>query len=59
MENWIINSIFLNFQDKRFAIDSVEKNQLQKCLDTLQHSIKVTSLQSMVERLESLSRQLG
>ncbi|XP_020295798.1 mediator of RNA polymerase II transcription subunit 1 [Pseudomyrmex gracilis] len=45
--------------DKRFAIDSVEKNQLQKCLDTLQHSIKVTSFQSMVERLESLSRQLG
>ncbi|XP_066601821.1 mediator of RNA polymerase II transcription subunit 1 [Prorops nasuta] len=45
--------------DKRFALDSVEKNQLQKCLDTLQHSIKVTSLQSMVERLESLTRQLG
>ncbi|XP_063975232.1 mediator of RNA polymerase II transcription subunit 1 [Diachasmimorpha longicaudata] len=45
--------------DKRFAIDSVEKGQLQKCLDTLQHSIKVTSLQSMVERLESLTRQLG
>ncbi|XP_012282760.1 mediator of RNA polymerase II transcription subunit 1 [Orussus abietinus] len=45
--------------DKRFSLDSVEKNQLQKCLDTLQHSIKVTSLQSMVERLESLTRQLG
>ncbi|XP_077279456.1 mediator complex subunit 1 [Temnothorax americanus] len=45
--------------DKRFAIDSIEKNQLQKCLDTLQHSIKVTSFQSMVERLESLARQLG
>ncbi|KOX68963.1 Mediator of RNA polymerase II transcription subunit 1 [Melipona quadrifasciata] len=45
--------------DKRFAIDSAEKSQLQKCLDTLQHSIKVTSLQSMVERLESLTRQLG
>uniref|UniRef100_A0A0C9R6G8 Mediator of RNA polymerase II transcription subunit 1 n=1 Tax=Fopius arisanus TaxID=64838 RepID=A0A0C9R6G8_9HYME len=45
--------------DKRFAIDSIEKGQLQKCLDTLQHSIKVTSLQSMVERLESLTRQLG
>ncbi|XP_033334430.2 mediator complex subunit 1 isoform X2 [Megalopta genalis] len=45
--------------DKRFAIDSAEKGQLQKCLDTLQHSIKVTSLQSMVERLESLTRQLG
>jgi len=50
--------VFL-IQDKRFAIDSIEKNQLQKCLDTLQHSIKVTSFQSMVERLESLARQLG
>lgn len=48
-----------DMQDKRFAIDSIEKNQLQKCLDTLQHSIKVTSFQSMVERLESLARQLG
>lgn len=45
--------------DKRFAVDSVERGQLQKCLDTLQHSIKVTSFQSMVERLESLTRQLG
>lgn len=56
---------FLNFfngfflQEKRYPLDSVEKNQHQKCLDTLQHSIKVTSLQSMVERLESLTRQLG
>lgn len=47
------------FQDKRYALDSVEKSQHQKCLDTLQHSIKVTSLQSMIERLESLTRQLG
>lgn len=47
------------FQDKRYALDSVEKSQHQKCLDTLQQSMKVTSLQSMVERLESLTRQLG
>lgn len=47
------------FQEKRYALDSVEKSQHQKCLDILQHSIKVTSLQSMVERLESLTRQLG
>lgn len=45
--------------DKRFALDSVDKAQHQKCLDTLQHSIKVTTLQSMVERLECLTRQLG
>lgn len=51
-------SIFY-FQEKRYALDSVEKNQHQKCLDTLQHSIKVSSLQSMIERLDSLTRQLG
>lgn len=55
-----LNAYFwLLFKDKRFALDNVEKSQLQKCLDTLQHSIKVISLQSMMERLESLSRQLG
>jgi mediator of RNA polymerase II transcription subunit 1 len=46
-------------QDKRYPVDSIERNQLQKCLDILQHSIKVTSLQGMVERLESVTRQLG
>jgi hypothetical protein len=46
-------------QEKRYPVDNVERNQLQKCLDILQHSIKVTSLQGMVERLESVTRQLG
>uniref|UniRef100_A0A1B6DYB0 Mediator of RNA polymerase II transcription subunit 1 n=1 Tax=Clastoptera arizonana TaxID=38151 RepID=A0A1B6DYB0_9HEMI len=45
--------------EKRYAIDSVERSQLHKCLDTLQQNIKVTTLQAMVERLESVSRQLG
>lgn len=52
-------NVRMTLLDKRYALDSVEKSQHQKCLDTLQHSIKVTSLQSMVERLESLTRQLG
>ncbi|GLV34478.1 Mediator complex subunit 1 [Carabus blaptoides fortunei] len=52
-------AVRMNLLEKRYQLDSVEKNQHQKCLDTLQHSIKVTSLQSMVERLESLTRQLG
>nr|XP_022912854.1 mediator of RNA polymerase II transcription subunit 1-like isoform X1 [Onthophagus taurus] len=52
-------SVRMTILDTRFALDSVDKSQHQKCLDTLQHSIKVTSLQSMVERLESLTRQLG
>ncbi|XP_066993755.2 mediator of RNA polymerase II transcription subunit 1 [Anabrus simplex] len=49
----------MSLLEKRYPVDNVERSQLQKCLDTLQHSIKVTSLQGMVERLESVSRQLG
>ncbi|XP_018319034.1 mediator of RNA polymerase II transcription subunit 1 [Agrilus planipennis] len=55
----ISKNVRMAMLDKRYALDSVEKSQHQKCLDTLQHCIKVTSLQSMVERLESLTRQLG
>nr|CAH7762878.1 unnamed protein product [Callosobruchus chinensis] len=55
----ISKNVRMTLLEKRYALDSVEKSQHQKCLDTLQHSIKVTSLQSMVERLESLTRQLG
>lgn len=40
-------------------MDLADKNQLQKCLDTLQQSMKVSTLQGMVERLESISRQLS
>lgn len=39
--------------------DQQEKGQLQRCLDTIQKSIKVTSLQSMIERLETITRQVG
>ena len=46
-------------QEKRYPVDGVERIQLQKCLDTLQNSIRVTTLSGMVERLESISRQLG
>ena len=45
--------------EKRHIIDVNERNQLQKCLDTIQKNIRVTSLQSMVERLETICRQLG
>ncbi|KAI5644339.1 mediator of RNA polymerase II transcription subunit 1 domain-containing protein [Phthorimaea operculella] len=45
--------------DKRWAVDSQDRMILQKCLDSLQHCIKVSSLQSLIERLECLSRQLG
>ncbi|XP_074040881.1 mediator complex subunit 1 [Leptinotarsa decemlineata] len=55
----ISKNVRMTLLEKRYALDTVEKSQHQKCLDTLQHSIRVTSLQSMVERLESLTRQLG
>ncbi|RWS05021.1 mediator of RNA polymerase II transcription subunit 1-like protein [Dinothrombium tinctorium] len=47
--------------EKRHIIvnDANEKSQIQKCLDTIQKSIKIVSLQSMIERLESITRQLG
>ncbi|ERL89217.1 mediator of RNA polymerase II transcription subunit 1 isoform X2 [Dendroctonus ponderosae] len=55
----IAKNVRMTLLEKRYALDSVEKTQHQKCLDTLQHVIKVTGLQSMIERLESLTRQLG
>ncbi|XP_072949120.1 mediator of RNA polymerase II transcription subunit 1 [Epargyreus clarus] len=45
--------------DKRWAVDSADRMILQRCLDSLQHCIKVSSLQSLIERLDCLSRQLG
>jgi len=40
-------------------MDLADRTQLQKCLDSLLQSIPVNSLQGMVERLESISRQLS
>ena len=40
-------------------MDVADRHQLQKCLDTLQQSMKVTTMQGIVERLESISRQLS
>ncbi|CAG0881757.1 unnamed protein product [Darwinula stevensoni] len=45
--------------DKRLVFDSNEKALMQKFMDTLQKSMKIVSLQGMLERLETLSRQLG
>lgn len=47
--------------DKRSPIitDSNERSQVEKALDTMQRNIKVSGLRSMVERLETVTRQLG
>ncbi|CAL1266024.1 unnamed protein product [Larinioides sclopetarius] len=51
-------SLRVAITEKRHLMNTGDRTQLQKVLDTLQKSIKVTSLQSMVERLESISRQV-
>lgn len=48
------------FEKRPFVVnDTAERNQVQKCLDVIQKSIKITSLTSMKERLEAITRQLG
>jgi len=62
-KNWLdlakLSRTFLNEKRLPTINDQQEKSQLQRCLDTIQKSIKVTSLQSMIERLETITRQLG
>ncbi|KAG4070137.1 hypothetical protein HA402_013380 [Bradysia odoriphaga] len=55
----ISRNLRISMLGKQYALDAVEKSNLQKCLDSMQCCIKVTTRQGLVERLESLSRQLG
>ncbi|XP_062135383.1 mediator of RNA polymerase II transcription subunit 1 isoform X1 [Drosophila sulfurigaster albostrigata] len=55
----IKKSIRMYFIEKHYPLDPVCKATLQTVLDKLQHYIKVNSRHGLVERLESLSRQLG
>lgn len=52
-------SMRMSMLEKRYALDAVEKSNLQKCLDSMQHCIRITTRPGLVERLEALSRQLG
>lgn len=61
MKNWndISKCIKQSILEKRPIItDNNDLFQLQRCLDTLQKNIEVKSVQSLVERLESICRQL-
>ncbi|XP_043245650.1 mediator of RNA polymerase II transcription subunit 1-like [Amphibalanus amphitrite] len=49
----------LALMDKRQTVDSADRAQLQKCLDQLQGKVKFHSLQGMLDRLESVAKQLG
>ncbi|XP_030570273.1 mediator of RNA polymerase II transcription subunit 1-like [Drosophila novamexicana] len=55
----IKKSVRMYFIEKHYPMDPLCKAALQSALDKLQHYIKVTSRHGLVERLESLSRQLG
>ncbi|KAH8304067.1 hypothetical protein KR044_006939, partial [Drosophila immigrans] len=55
----IKKSLRMYFLEKHYPLDPVCKATLQTVLDKLQHYIKVNSRHGLVERLESLSRQLG
>ncbi|XP_058065412.1 mediator of RNA polymerase II transcription subunit 1 [Anopheles bellator] len=52
-------SVRMSLLEKRYALDAVEKSNLQKTLDSMQYCIKVTTRQGLVERLDCLTRQLG
>ncbi|XP_025200596.1 mediator of RNA polymerase II transcription subunit 1 isoform X1 [Melanaphis sacchari] len=54
-----IKNIKLALLEKRINVDPNEKCLVQKSLDLLQQNIKVTTLQTMIERLDSVSRHLG
>lgn len=61
MKSWddLCKSMKQSFLEKRpFVSDRDDKHQLQRVLDTLQNNIEVKSVQSMVERLETICRQL-
>ncbi|EDV96621.1 GH16358 [Drosophila grimshawi] len=55
----IKKSVRMYFIEKHYPLDPLCKAALQSALDKLQHYIKVSSRHGLVERLESLSRQLG
>jgi mediator of RNA polymerase II transcription subunit 1 len=55
----LAKNVRMHFLAKTYNIDVVEKANLQKTLDGMQQCIKVKTRQGLIERLESLSRQLG
>ncbi|XP_078703316.1 uncharacterized protein LOC144928594 isoform X2 [Branchiostoma floridae x Branchiostoma belcheri] len=50
--------VWTSLNDKR-AVDNMDHSRLRKCINALQKALKVTTLPSMVERLDSVARQVG
>jgi len=49
----------MGMADRRHSLDTNDKGVLRACLDTLQTSISVRSVNGMSERLETTARQMG
>jgi len=49
----------MGMADRRHSLDTNDKTVLRACLDTLQTSISVRSVNGMSERLETTARQMG
>ena len=61
MKSWndLSKSVKQSLLEKRpIVTDHNDRVQLQRCLDTIQNNIEVKSVQSMVERLDTICRQL-
>ncbi|XP_023337527.1 mediator of RNA polymerase II transcription subunit 1 isoform X2 [Eurytemora carolleeae] len=52
-------SLRIAMADKRHSLDSQDKEIFRKCLDTLQSSISVRSASGMLEKLETIARQMN
>ncbi|XP_046375891.2 mediator of RNA polymerase II transcription subunit 1-like [Haliotis rufescens] len=60
-KTWVdcVKAVRTAISDKRHQPDALDKGHLQRCLDSLQRAIKVISQQSLIERLETIARQLS
>eukprot|EP00090_Calanus_glacialis_P040316 TRINITY_DN7026_c0_g1_i1.p1 TRINITY_DN7026_c0_g1~~TRINITY_DN7026_c0_g1_i1.p1 ORF type:complete len:1050 (-),score=275.98 TRINITY_DN7026_c0_g1_i1:749-3898(-) len=52
-------TVRMGMADRRHSLDTNDKAVLRACLDTLQTSISVRSVNGMSERLETTARQMG
>ncbi|KAH3718117.1 hypothetical protein DPMN_060916, partial [Dreissena polymorpha] len=49
----------IQMNDKHRQSNSIDKSCLQTCLDKLHRAMKITNQQTLIERLDLISRQLG
>ncbi|KAJ8313786.1 hypothetical protein KUTeg_008347 [Tegillarca granosa] len=62
LKNWTesINAVRTAvMNDKRVQSDALQRSGIQSCVDRLQRAIKVVNKHTLLERLDSITRQLG